>query len=287
MAESPASNDPPAIDNAELQRAFSEIGEKSAKVALEFLATQPHTHMLRDIDELGIGKAFSELGSRWMANPSLLAEHTARAWEEQLRLWNTSLARFLGEPADPVRAPARGDNRFRAEAWESNFVFDYIKQSYLIAAEHIQRSVDAVQDLSPEDARKVRFFTRQYVDALAPTNFVLTNPEVLKTTLDTRGRNLLDGLKHLLEDLDRGDGKLAIRPTSRPVSWGAMWPPPRARWCSRTISCSCCSSSPPRPRWTGRRCSSCRPGSTSTTSSICEKRTASSSGPWTRASRCS
>ncbi|MFN8997082.1 MAG: class I poly(R)-hydroxyalkanoic acid synthase [Betaproteobacteria bacterium] len=213
MAESPASNDPPAIDNAELQRAFSEIGEKSAKVALEFLATQPHTHMLRDIDELGIGKAFSELGSRWMANPSLLAEHTARAWEEQLRLWNTSLARFLGEPADPVRAPARGDNRFRAEAWESNFVFDYIKQSYLIAAEHIQRSVDAVQDLSPEDARKVRFFTRQYVDALAPTNFVLTNPEVLKTTLDTRGRNLLDGLKHLLEDLDRGDGKLAIRMT--------------------------------------------------------------------------
>lgn len=213
MAESAASNDPPAIDNAELQRAFSEIGEKSAKVALEFLATQPHTHMLRDIDELGIGKAFSELGSRWMANPSLLAEHTARAWEEQLRLWNTSLARFLGEPADPVRAPARGDNRFRAEAWESNFVFDYIKQSYLIAAEHIQRSVDAVQDLSPEDARKVRFFTRQYVDALAPTNFVLTNPEVLKTTVDTRGRNLLDGLKHLLEDLDRGDGKLAIRMT--------------------------------------------------------------------------
>jgi polyhydroxyalkanoate synthase len=213
MAESSPSIDPPAADGAELQRALAEIGEKSAKVAMEFLATQPHTHMLRDIEELGIGKAFSELGSRLLSNPSLLAEHSARAWEEQLRLWNTSLARFLGDAADPVRAPARGDNRFRADAWENNFVFDYIKQSYLIAAEHIQRSVDAVQDLAPEDARKVRFFTRQYVDALAPTNFLLTNPEVLKTTLDTRGRNLLDGLKNLLEDLDRGDGKLAIRMT--------------------------------------------------------------------------
>jgi polyhydroxyalkanoate synthase len=213
MADPAAPEGAPKIDPEQLQRDFTEIGEKSAKVAMEFLAQQPHADMLRNLDELGISKAFTELGRRWMSNPGLMAEQAAHAWEEQLRLWNTSVARFFGDPAEPVRQPPRGDNRFRGEVWENNVVFDYIKQSYLIAAEHIQQSVAAVRDLSPEDARKVRFFTRQYVDALAPTNFVLTNPEVLKTTLDSGGRNLLDGLKHLLEDLDRGDGKLAIRMT--------------------------------------------------------------------------
>ena len=64
--------------------------------------------------------------------------------------------------------------------WQNNFVFDYIKQSYLIAAQNIQKLVADAHGLDPQTARKVRFFTRQFVDALAPTNFVFTNPEVMK-----------------------------------------------------------------------------------------------------------
>jgi polyhydroxyalkanoate synthase subunit PhaC len=97
--------------------------------------------------------------------------------------------------------------------WQNNAVFDYIKQSYLIAANDIQKTVSEVEGLDPQTARKVKFFTKQYVDALAPTNFVLTNPEVLKTTLESGGKNLLDGLNHLLQDLERGEGRLAISMT--------------------------------------------------------------------------
>ena len=107
----------------------------------------------------------------------------------------------------------KSDSRFKNEVWENNFLFDYIKQSYLIAADNIQKTVAEVQGLDPQTGRKVKFFTRQFVDALAPTNFVFTNPEVLKATVDSGGRNLIDGLHHLLDDLERGGGQLAISMT--------------------------------------------------------------------------
>ena len=203
----------PALDPADLQRAFAEIAQKSARVLTEFAEHQPQADMLRNLEELGINKAFMELGARLMADPNKLAEMQMRAWNEYSRLWKTTVARFLGDATAPVKEPGKGDNRFKSEVWQNNFVFDYIKQSYLIAADHIQRSVADAQGLDPNDAKKVKFFTRQYVDALAPTNFVLTNPEVLKTTIESGGKNLLEGLNHLLGDLERGKGKLAITMT--------------------------------------------------------------------------
>ena len=211
MADAPRSAQP--IDPAELQRSFAEIAEKSAKVITEFAEHQPQAGMFRDLEELGINKAFMELGSKLLADPMKLAEVQMRAWDDYYKLWGATLSKFLGEPAAPVKEPPKGDNRFRSEVWQNNFVFDYIKQSYLIAADHIQRAVADAQGLDPNDAKKVKFFTRQYVDALAPTNFVFTNPEVLKTTIDSRGKNLLEGLNHLLGDLERGKGKLAITMT--------------------------------------------------------------------------
>jgi polyhydroxyalkanoate synthase len=211
MSETPQPK--PTIPVEEIQQSLADIAEKSARVVSEFVAHQPHQEMLRNLEELGINKAFMELGTKLLSNPEKLAEVQLKAWDEYLKLWQVTLSRFLGDPAKPVRAPARGDSRFRSEVWENNFVFDYIKQSYLIAADAIQSAVAEVKGLDPTNARKVAFFTRQYVDALAPTNFVFTNPEVLKTTLDTRGKNLLEGLKHLLGDLERGKGSLAISMT--------------------------------------------------------------------------
>jgi polyhydroxyalkanoate synthase len=123
------------------------------------------------------------------------------------------MSRFLGEKPEPVAQAAKSDSRFKNEVWENNFLFDYIKQSYLIAADNIQKTVAEVQGLDQQTGRKVKFFTRQFVDALAPTNFVFTNPEVLKATVDSGGRNLIDGLHHLLDDLERGGGQLAISMT--------------------------------------------------------------------------
>ncbi len=202
-----------AIDPKKLQQALAEIANKSAKMIADFVAHPPQTDPGQDPDALGLNKAFMDFGSRLLADPTRLAEMQMRAWDDHLKLWNSTVSRFLGDKSAPLKEPAKGDNRFRGDLWQSNLVFDYIKQSYLIASDHMQRAVGEVEGLDPKAARKVKFFTRQYINALAPTNFVATNPEVLKATLDSGGGNLLSGLNHLLNDLGRGKGKLAIRMT--------------------------------------------------------------------------
>ena len=107
----------------------------------------------------------------------------------------------------------KGDRRFRDAAWDNNTLFDYIKQSYLLTARWLQNTVREVEGIDARTARKVDFYTRQFVDALAPSNFVMTNPEVLRATIESRGENLLQGLKNLLDDLERGKGRLAIKMT--------------------------------------------------------------------------
>ena len=87
------------------------------------------------------------------------------------------------------------DRRFKDDAWKENAVFDFIKQSYLLTARWMQDVVDDVDGLDEKTAQKVDFYTRQFVDAMAPSNFVLTNPEVLRTTLETGGENLVKGLE--------------------------------------------------------------------------------------------
>src|SRR3989475_12319780 len=108
-------------------------------------------------------------------------------WVDYARLWQSGWMKALGMDARPVAEAVKGDWRFKAQDWSANFLFAYIKQSYLIAARHIQEAVSQVEGLPPESERKVAFFTRQYVDALAPSNFLLTNPEVLRETLATGG----------------------------------------------------------------------------------------------------
>ena len=130
-----------------------------------------------------------------------------------LTLWQRTAQRFLGGPAEPMIEPVQGDRRFRDAAWDNNTLFDYIKQSYLLTARWLQNTVREVEGIDARTARKVDFYTRQFVDALAPSNFVMTNPEVLRATIESRGENLLQGLKNLLDDLERGKGRLAIKMT--------------------------------------------------------------------------
>ncbi len=204
---------PAAVDTTEFARTLAEIALRSNHLFKEHLAEQSRESGEEAVDELGVGKAFTELASKLMTDPFKLAEAGMRMWQDYFTLWQNSVKKALGEESAPVAQAATSDNRFRSELWQNNLVFDYIKQSYLIAAQNIQKTVSEVEGLDAQTARKVKFFTRQYVDALAPTNFVMTNPEVLKTTVETGGKNLLDGLNHLLHDLERGHGKLAISMT--------------------------------------------------------------------------
>jgi polyhydroxyalkanoate synthase subunit PhaC len=139
-----------------------------------------------------------------LSNPAALAAASTNLMLDYMRLWQSSWMKMMGMQAEPVAAPAKGDNRFRDEDWSSNFLFDYMKQSYLIAARHMQHAVAQVEGLSPESEKKVAFFTRQYVDALSPSNFAATNPQVLRETVMSGGQNLLRGLNNLLSDLEKG-----------------------------------------------------------------------------------
>ena len=112
---------------------------------------------------------------------------------------------MIGAPALPVAEPAKGDKRFKDAGWHEYFLFDYVKQSYLITARWLHEQVASVEGLSDPAKKKVHFFTRQYIDALAPSNFALTNPEVFRETVASGGQNLVRGLNNLLDDIERGN----------------------------------------------------------------------------------
>ncbi|HEU0216178.1 MAG TPA: class I poly(R)-hydroxyalkanoic acid synthase, partial [Stellaceae bacterium] len=200
-------------DPAALSRRMAEIAQRSQTLVAEFLSRQSSEPAVGMTDPMAIGTAFFELLARMMADPARLLEAQMALWNDYLTLWQRTAERLMGQPAEPVVQPAPEDRRFRDREWSDNAVFDYIKQSYLLTARFLQNAVREGGGLDDQAGRKVDFYTRQFVDAMAPSNYVLTNPEVLRATVETGGENLLNGLQNLLDDLDRGKGRLAISMT--------------------------------------------------------------------------
>src|SRR5213083_2749798 len=145
----------------ELGRVVQQVAERSSRILGEFAQKQAESMSAAMRDEMGIAKAFMDLYSRMAADPALVASITMNLWMEQMQLWQTSWMKMLGMQPPPVAEPAKGDWRFKDEEWSKNFLFDYIKQSYLIAARNIQQAVARVEGLRPESEKKVAFFTRQ------------------------------------------------------------------------------------------------------------------------------
>jgi polyhydroxyalkanoate synthase len=200
-------------ESEELAKVAHDVAERSSKILGDFVQRQTEDVSALVRDEMGIAKAFMDLYARMTANPALVVNMWIALWADYLRLWQASWMKLLGVQLPPVIQPDKNDARFKDEDWSSNFVFDYIKQSYLITARHIREAVAKVDGLPPDSEKKVAFFTRQYVDALSPTNFLLTNPQVLRETVASGGQNLVRGLNNLLADIEKGGGKLRISMT--------------------------------------------------------------------------
>jgi polyhydroxyalkanoate synthase len=200
-------------DPAELSRTLASIAEQSQKVVTEFLARNAEKGQPSSPDPYGIGRAFLEMTNRMMAQPDKVLQAQTELWNQYARLWHNAARRMLGEDPEPLAKPQKGDNRFRDPAWEENFLFDYVKQSYLLTSRWLQDQVHDVKGLDDHTAEKVDFYTRQFADALAPSNFVLTNPKVLRETVESGGQNLVRGLQNLLRDLEAGKGELRISQT--------------------------------------------------------------------------
>ena len=201
------------VDPAELSKAMANIAERSQRIVAEFLSRQAAEPATVNFDPLNIGNAFLEMTAKLMTDPAKLVEANFNLWQDYMALWQNTALRFMGEHSEPVAKPDAADRRFKDEMWEENEIFDFIKQSYLLSARYLHGVVHGVEGLDDHTAQKVDFYTRQFVDAMAPSNFVLTNPEVLRATVESGGENLVKGLNNLLDDLERGHGKLSIKMT--------------------------------------------------------------------------
>ena len=205
-----------AADAAEKDMAeqWAAIGAQSRRMAARFLSGQSAAGAGSGADPLNLSDAFAAMARSLAADPSPLIDAQKTWWEGYLRLWQQSAQRLRGEePGQPVAEPAPDDRRFRDPAWTESWVFDHLKQSYLLTAACVQSAAGNLQGLEEQDAQKLAFYSRQFVDALAPTNFLATNPEALRETAATKGENLLKGLRNVLDDLERNEGRFSPRMT--------------------------------------------------------------------------
>ena len=195
---------------------MNRIAERSQRIVQEFVKRQQEGDVpgFQVMDPVVVGRTFGELYAQMMRDPSKLVDAQMKFWQDYSQLWGSATRRLLGEDAEPVIAPEPGDRRFKDEDWEQNPVFDFIKQSYLLASRYVDDCVAGAGEMDEHTAKKVEFYSRQFVDAMAPTNFASTNPAVVRETVESGGENLLRGLSNMLEDLERGKGKLRIKMTA-------------------------------------------------------------------------
>jgi polyhydroxyalkanoate synthase len=190
------------------------VAERGQRIVTDFLRRQAEDGTTTPgPDPLNLGSAFLEMTTRLMANPARLMQAQIGFWQDYLTLWQNTARRMMGDKAQAVIDEPKTDRRFKDDAWRENEVFDFIRQSYLLSARFFTNVVQTTEGLEPKTAQKVDFYTRQFVDAMSPSNFLMTNPEVLRRTAETGGENLLKGLSNLLADLERGKGQLRIRMT--------------------------------------------------------------------------
>ncbi|WP_051584418.1 class I poly(R)-hydroxyalkanoic acid synthase [Psychrobacter phenylpyruvicus] len=146
-------------------------------------------------------------------SPAVLFQQQLELYQKQIQLLQNSLLTAMGAETKPLVKPEKGDKRFMDEAWSNQLFFDYIKQSYLLSANSILNTIEAIEGIDDKTRQRLSFFTRQWLNAIAPSNFLLTNPEVLRITKQSKGRNLLRGLKQLAEDLEKSAHLLTITMT--------------------------------------------------------------------------
>ncbi len=218
----PATAATPKADDRKLIEDFDALSEyvtdvtgKSQDVIREFFVKNAEAMNVasgqQSSDPLNVSEAFQQMMSALAGDPKTLMQRQFNLWGDYAVLMATMGRRMAGEEVAPAIEPEPGDKRFTHTAWRENPMLDFVKQSYLTYARWLKATVHQLDGMEDHDKRKAEFYTQQFIDAIAPTNFPALNPEVIDATIESKGENLLKGMKNLLEDLDRGDGSLSIR----------------------------------------------------------------------------
>ncbi|MEM8794477.1 MAG: class I poly(R)-hydroxyalkanoic acid synthase [Pseudomonadota bacterium] len=208
---SPLIEDPDALarNTAELVEQLGRVAAAVVKPIEERGSELDTTDRLHDFYS-----TVSKVGKYWIESPERAMEAQSRIASQYMDLWAKSFHRFSGRDVERTVEPHPSDRRFKDEQWDDNPLFDFLKQAYLITANWADELVDRADELDPHTKRKAAFYIKQITNAISPSNFAGTNPEVLRETIASRGENLVRGMKMLAEDMHAGDGTLRVRQSS-------------------------------------------------------------------------
>ena len=213
-AAAPETPRPGAIDLEAFAANLARMMEEGGRAMAAYLRPREEGRIRDDMAEelTEVAKTIGNVAEYWLADPQRTVEAQSRLIGGYLDLWTTALKRLGGEKTRPVVEPATRDARFADPEWNSNPFFDALKQAYLLTANWAADMVEEAE-IDARTKHKAEFYVRQIAGAVSPSNFVLTNPELLRTTLASNGENLVRGMKMLAEDIEAGGGDLKIRQT--------------------------------------------------------------------------
>ncbi len=158
-------------------------------------------------------KMMGEIAQKWMTEPVKLAEAQGSLLRSYAELWNNTMRRMLGENVAPVAEPEAGDNRFKDPEWSSNPYFDFWKQAYLVTTHWAESVLENTSGLDERTKQKADFYLRQLSSAMSPSNFPITNPEVVRETFQTNAKNLVQGMTHFVEDMEKSTDLFKVSQT--------------------------------------------------------------------------
>lgn len=205
------SSDRPDADRPAMQ--FAEFAEQTQRIFAAFMERQAKADVPPGFDAMAVSKAFWDWNAGLMREPKALMEANEAYWKSMAQLFEASSKRTMGQEADPVAVPVKGDRRFKDPTWNEEVVFDHLKQAYLIYADYAQSLASHADGMDPHQHKIVEFYTKRNIEAMSPTNFAHSNPEVIARAKETGGQSLIDGFRNLLRDLERGKGQLKITMT--------------------------------------------------------------------------
>ena len=201
------------VDVEEFSRNLARLVEEGGRALAAYLKPREEGRTSNELahEMTEVVTTLSHVAEYWLTDPQRAVELQTRLGKAYLDLWASAVRRLAGEETAPVVTPASNDKRFSDPEWSSNQFYDFLKQAYLLGTQWANRLVSDAAELDPHTRQKAEFYVRQITNALSPSNFVLTNPELLRETLSSNADNLVRGMRMLAEDIESGGGDLRIR----------------------------------------------------------------------------
>jgi polyhydroxyalkanoate synthase len=201
-----------AVDIEELARNVARMVEQGGRAMAAYLKPREEGRIDGDYSEVAdVVKTLGQVLEYWLSDPQRSLELQSSLGKAYLDLWANAVKRMSGEKVEPVAAPDPRDKRFADPEWSTNAFYDFLKQAYLLTVQWANRLVKEAEGLDPHTLQKAEFYVRQIANAVSPSNFVLTNPELFRETLTSNAENLVRGMHMLAEDIEAGHGNLKIR----------------------------------------------------------------------------